>query len=374
MRSILSRFTLFSVAALALSGLIAGCSGGTSSSLPATSSGVAGGGSITVAQMQAKFLQQMRTHSFPVAQLPMANSRPMSAKGLAQMRTLLNALRHQKVHQGSVSTGAPGGFGFVTTTSPPGPYAGMFSQMAAYLAAQFSVGRGPYLNSDLLAPINVAPGGACLIPFVHYNRNFFGGFSGEVTNTFGVYDECGDPGIPQGTEYFLDFPGFGGKYINPAPAPGTPPTINAVVVSDSAPGSPGASWSIKLFNFMTSVFETVPILGPSVGSSNLTAGGGFSGWDEADLAPQLCPLIPTSGIGAVTIQLLNTTNGKFDPLAPSLAGGGFSAFAPPNTVSQRCFTNDGSHLGQEFQINGGGVQPFYTSAGGNWLVTSFPSP
>jgi len=70
--------------------------------------------------MQAKLQEQIKTHNFPKANVGAIKMHHMTAVEFAAANKALGIVNG--VHQGSNSTDIPGGFGFVTTTSPPGPY------------------------------------------------------------------------------------------------------------------------------------------------------------------------------------------------------------------------------------------------------------
>ncbi|MBV9403622.1 MAG: hypothetical protein JO018_07805, partial [Candidatus Eremiobacteraeota bacterium] len=182
MRLFLSRFTLSSVAALALAGLIAGCSGG-SSSLPGSTSATSGAtnGSSTASMMLSKLQQQIATHNFTKAPASLVVHH-MTQSEVTQKLAALGVVKGQThVHQGSNAVDLPGGFGFVTTTSPPGPYSGIFAQLAAYRALTaspgipvftFGIQPGPppvaaSVSTDVMEAL-VAPGGGCYIPAVEF--------------------------------------------------------------------------------------------------------------------------------------------------------------------------------------------------------------
>ncbi|MBV8726793.1 MAG: hypothetical protein JO233_03325, partial [Candidatus Eremiobacteraeota bacterium] len=120
MRSFLSRFTLYSVAAFGLGGLIAGCSGGsTSTSLPAAPVAVHG-----LHQSRAQLIAHMQSIGFKPMTRPQIS---YIEKKVAQFK----AQYHKNPNGFSSGTGVPGAFGLVTTASPPGPYFGGTDQVSA---------------------------------------------------------------------------------------------------------------------------------------------------------------------------------------------------------------------------------------------------
>ncbi|MBV9149423.1 MAG: hypothetical protein JO024_06145 [Candidatus Eremiobacteraeota bacterium] len=407
MRSFLSRFTLSSVAALALAGLIAGCSGGTSSSLPGGTGATGGatGGNLTAQMMLAKLQQQIASKNFPKANVGAIKVHHMTQSEVAGLAKALGVVRGGQVHQGSNAVDIPGGFGFSTTTSPPGPYSGIFGQLAAYCVGPAQVGSGcnpavgppffsfvippgpppsAYSTSTDVLEAMVAPGGGCIIPMIEYQtvETYSGGvFTQYPTNWFDWLNLCSFTG----NAFPLDQAFFSSNYINPSPGAGEPPTLNVETFCTTGPGCPApGSWSLGVFNESTHAFDDFTffdngcnITGPGCpGAQNNFLGGGFAGYVERAMAIGPCQALPngTGGLGIQNIQIYDSGAGIFRPLAPTMPGNTFTAFNNPNTSSQTCFTNDGTHIGQQYQVNGSGGQPFYTGGGGQMLITSFPSP
>jgi len=400
MRSILSRFTLYSVAALALSGLIAGCSGGTSSSLPGgTSANNATGGSLSAQMMLAKLQEQIKTHNFPKVNVGAIKVHHMTMAEVTVAAKALGVVRggQARVHQGSNSVDIIGGFGFSTTTSPPGPYSGIFGQLAAYCVgppAQLgcSATVGPPFFSEQLPPgpppaaystssdveeALVAPGGGCYIPIIEYQtvETYTGGvFEQFPTNWFDFLNLCSFTG----NAFPLDQGFFSSNYINASPGAGEPPTLNVESFNGGGPDQTITPWSLGIFNTITHAFDDFTVFdsGSPFGFQTNFLGGGFAGYLERSLAIGPCQALPnaTGGLGIQNVQIYDSSAGIFRPLAPTMPGGTFAGFNQPVTTSQTCFHNDGTHIGQQYQINGAGSQPFFTGGGGQMLITSFPSP
>ncbi|MBV8809491.1 MAG: hypothetical protein JO033_12530 [Acidobacteriaceae bacterium] len=335
MRSFLSRFTLPSVAALALAGLVAGCSGSTSSSLPATS----GGGAA------AKAAPQM-----------MSNVHQMTPQQIANFNTMLqNALKKQPRGQSS-STGIPGAFGLSTfPTGNPNPLGGIQGNITAYSTAQFTLPTSnAQPNSDLYLAL-ISPGGntvgsGCFIPYYVYQND-----QGAVNNLVGWIDECARP--VRGVFGTLNT----AFYVSGT----TPPLFTAQVTSDNS----GANWAFAAFCYGCTPAQFVTQDTDSTGNGNpILPGNGFAGWIESPLAGGPCKPLPTpsGGLQINAVQYAPPGSATFTP-----ATAANTIFDPPNTNIQTCFKNDGSGIGAQYFINALG-QPFFTSSGAQFVVTSQP--
>ena len=345
MRSFLSRFTLTSVAALALGGLIAGCSGG-SSSLP--SGPQAAPATLTNKPIHVKMPGMM----------------VMTRAQISQAEAALAAARRQTPQRTSNGTGAPGAFGMVTTSSPPGPYFGMTNRTAVYSVNLGPVQRYLYFGSTPLSAsiylFSDGPGGACLIPFSLLSNTL------PAINAWGYLDECSTPTFGAFFQIF-NTNAFTGTFVKPGFGT-TPPFVDQLVAFNPAT----TTWSLFVRNQLIFPF-LYDLAAISVGAS--TVNGNFGGffWVNSPEILGPCPLLPSAGFGVLDIGLETPGTLVPTPLAQSMPGGTFTGFNAPPTNVLRCFTNDGTGSGAQFTVNNGSIFPtnFYNANGGQMVVTSF---
>jgi len=372
MRSFLSRFTLSSVAALALAGLIAGCSGGgTSSSLP-------------TASLPAANLGAARPMKLSAAQLALFHK--MTPQQIADFNSMLtkSMTKAGRPNGFSSSSGIPGAFGLSTyPTGNPNPLGGITANISAYgtsgahppaFILQLPPGTGggnagsiTNLYLAVVSPGGNGTGSGCFIPYVQYESSAPNN-GGTITaqNNYGWVNECARPrtGFYTSVDNWYNFSGF--RFVNP----GSPPIISVRESSDSS----GTYWELDEFCFTCSPagFYFFPGLGQSdsTGNGNTTLpGNGAALWLESPLAQGACQVLAPSANGGLQINSVNYTppgSYTFTPATP-----GNTLFDPPNTNIQSCFINDGSFAGSVYAVNAAG-QPFFTSTGAQFIVTSNP--
>lgn len=378
MRSFPPRFLIQAVSALAIAGLAAGCSG-SSPSVPtalvptaAKPAGPAAQGHLVMKRM-------------PQSQYE-AVSKVINAA--IQRRATSSGIRTQ-----AFASGIPGGFGYTTSTSQPAaggpgypstPYSGMTGFMTAYLVSPTPANGNAFslrgVNSStignhspvdhafqsLYMPVNLAPGGACLIPYVAYTSDSY-----NVENYFGILDECDhtlsatDLSDMATNGYITGDSNktYGGNQIEyqvgqyPANSTGTVGT-----------------WYVNLRYWNSAqTYYTVAQSSDRVGvprnDVSLDNGAGGTFYLENELQPQQsgCPRLPGSSLSSTGVSLLNTSTQLYEPLAASgMPGGGFSGFIAPDLSKLTCFvpTNESGtayysstedyNMGGDFYVNSNG--------------------
>jgi len=353
MRSILLRFTLLGIA-----GLLAACSGN-SSSLPSASGPAVSGPTKLTAP---------KTFNLPAS----FHLQKMTSAEVAAAEKALGV--HNRPTGQSSSSGIPGGFGFTTLTS----FSGIQETMTAYNKAQFTLniptdptfGTNTAPSTDLFAPIAAPAGGGCTLPYVRYSSYATTPTSAQThNNTIGWLDECARPrtGYYNTVENWSLIPFV---IVKPGTTAGPPPTISF------SEANFGGTWYLQIYcyagcgtpGYYYFLLGGTPLPGMvETGTTDIDAGAGFTGWVETSLAPGACQTLPAAGLGAFNIATYPPGSSTSVPLSPAN-----SAVTAVDTRHQTCFTNDGSLLGSVYTVNNGGSTPFYNALGGQFLVTSTP--